>query len=55
MEGAIVKEDIAKVSALVQQVLGVEKFRSMTRLGGLTNHTYKVELDNNEAYVVPKN
>ena len=52
MARQIIEQDIAKVQALVQKVLGVDGYKSMARMGGLTNHTYHVTLDNGSEYVV---
>ena len=52
MARQIIEQDIAKVQALVQKVLGVDGYKSMARMGGLTNHTYHVTLDDSSEYVV---
>ena len=52
MARQIIEQDIPKVQALVQKVLGVDGYKSMARMGGLTNHTYHVTLDNGSEYVV---
>ncbi len=52
MAREIVKEDIAKVKALLLKVLGTEEYVDMSRMGGLTNHTYKVTMSNGQIYVV---
>ncbi len=52
MAKEIVKEDIPKVKELVKQVLGQDSYSDICRMGGLTNHTYKVTLLNGEEYVV---
>ena len=52
MAREIVKEDIAKVKALLLKVLGTEEYADMSRMGGLTNHTYKVTMGNGEIFVV---
>ena len=36
----IIREDIAKVRALLLKVLGTDEYAEMSRMGGLTNHTY---------------
>lgn len=52
MAREIVAQDISKVRALVQQVLGVEDYKTIDRMGGLTNHTYHVTLADGAEYVV---
>ena len=52
MAREIVKEDIAKVKELLSNVLGTDEYTDLTRMGGLTNHTYKVTMANGEIYVV---
>lgn len=48
----IAAADIPKVNSLLCKVMGASCYRRIERLGGLTNHTYKVELDDGQAYVV---
>lgn len=48
----IVSGDYEKVQALTRRVLGTDEYRSFERMGGLTNHTYKICLNNGELYVV---
>ena len=52
MAREIVKEDIAKVKELLSNVLGTDEHTDLARMGGLTNHTYKVTMANGEIYVV---
>ncbi len=52
MAREIVVEDIAKVKELLLKVLGTEEYADMSRMGGLTNHTYKVTMANGEIFVV---
>ncbi len=52
MAREIVAGDYEKVQELTLQVLGTKNFQNFARMGGLTNHTYKVTLDNGEIYVV---
>lgn len=52
MAKEIVKEDIASIKALLLKVLGTDEYADLSRMGGLTNHTYKVVLKNGEKYVV---
>lgn len=48
----IVKKDLAPIQALLKKVLGVESYQKIERMGGLTNHTYHVTLENGKEYVV---
>ena len=48
----ILKEDLAPIANLVRKVLGADSYRTVERLGGLTNHTYRVTLENGCEYVV---
>lgn len=52
MAREIVKEDIAKVKELLSNVLGTDEHTDLARMGGLTNHTYKVTMANGEIYIV---
>ena len=52
MSREIIKEDIPKVKALMLKVLNTDEYIDLQRMGGLTNHTYKVNLINGEEYVV---
>lgn len=48
----IVEQDLARVAQLLKNVLGVDGYKSIERMGGLTNHTYHVTLENGKEYVV---
>lgn len=48
----IVEQDLAWVAQLLENVLGVAGYKSIERMGGLTNHTYHVTLENGKEYVV---
>ena len=50
--GEIIKEDIAKIRKLLKDVVGTDSYKSLERLGGLTNHTYHAVLDDGREYVV---
>ena len=52
MENEIIREDVPQIKELLQKVLGTDCFAELSRMGGLTNHTYKVTLENGEEYVV---
>ena len=51
-ENKILQEDILPIHQLIEKVLGNVVIKSIHRLGGLTNHSYKVELDNQQIFVV---
>ena len=52
MAREIFQADVPKVQALLAQVLGTETYADLTRMGGLTNHTYKVTMADGGEYVV---
>lgn len=52
MAKEIILEDIPVVKELMLKVLGTDDYAELSRMGGLTNHTYKVTLANGEEYVV---
>lgn len=52
MAREILQADIPIVKALMLKVLGTDEYADLSRMGGLTNHTYKVTLTNGEEYVV---
>lgn len=52
MERKIIESDIAKIKELTKRILGSDEFIHLSRLGGLTNHTYHVTLKNEKSYVV---
>ncbi len=52
MAREIVREDIPKIKKLMMQVLDTEEYINLSRMGGLTNHTYKVTLADGEEYVI---
>lgn len=52
MAKEIIIDDIPIVKELMLKVLGTDKYADLSRMGGLTNHTYKVTLENGEEYVV---
>ena len=52
MAREIVMADVAAVKALLLRVLGSDEYNDITRMGGLTNHTYKITLVNGEEYAV---
>lgn len=48
----IVETDIPQIRKLLSDVLQISNFKQLKRLGGLTNHTYQVVLENNQMLVV---
>ena len=52
MAKEIVKEDIAKIKKLVSDTVHYDGEVEITRMGGLTNHSYKVQLGTGELYAV---
>ncbi|MBR4859380.1 MAG: phosphotransferase [Clostridia bacterium] len=52
MAREILAEDIPKIKRLLSVVFGKEEFTDISRMGGLTNHTYKVTMSDGKEYVV---
>ena len=52
MAKEILAQDIEKVNVLLEKVLNVSSYSSISRMGGLTNHTYHVTLADGAEYVV---
>lgn len=52
MAKEIVSEDLAKVQETLQLAIGKSDYIKIERMGGLTNHTYKVEFPDGNLYVV---
>ena len=50
--GTIVEQDLPRIRQLVRDVIGADSWASLARMGGLTNHTYHVTLEDGRAYVV---
>jgi thiamine kinase-like enzyme len=48
----IIKADLEPIASLLKDVLGVSSYSSIERMGGLTNHTYHITLDDGREYVV---
>jgi thiamine kinase-like enzyme len=48
----IIQTDLPKVAQLLETVLGTPSYQSISRMGGLTNHTYHVTMANGSEYVV---
>ena len=51
MAREIIDKDIIAIKTLMKQVLNTDEYIGLSRMGGLTNHTYKVTLGNGEEYV----
>lgn len=52
MAREIITKDLEKVSRLLRAVLGTGTWQHIDRMGGLTNHTYHVTLEDGREYVV---
>ena len=50
--GNIVERDVPQIMQLLRDVVGAESCTALARMGGLTNHTYHVVLDDGREYVV---
>lgn len=48
----ITEKDLLLVHSLLEKVLFIKEYKMISRLGGLTNHTYKITLENGKEYVV---
>lgn len=48
----ICQEDLAQIRDLLKKTLQVESYSALERMGGLTNHTYHVTLEDGREYVV---
>lgn len=52
MAREILKQDIPKIKNILSLVFGSEDYAALSRMGGLTNHTYKATLNDGSEYVV---
>ena len=52
MPKEIVKTDLSKISALLEQVIGHSDYTDIQRMGGLTNRTYRVSFADGVQYVL---
>ena len=52
MAKEIIQQDLPKVRALIQKVLNAPDYKTIERMGGLTNHTYHVTMEDGAEYVV---
>lgn len=48
----IIETDISLIKDLLSKTLSVDSYKDIERMGGLTNHTYHVTLDDGREYVV---
>lgn len=48
----IIEKDLIEIKRLLSEVLGTDSYKSVSRMGGLTNHTYHVTLEDGKEYVV---
>ncbi len=48
----IIQTDLQPIAKLLHDVLGVDSYTAIERMGGLTNHTYHVTLEDGRDYVV---
>lgn len=48
----IIEQDVIKIQNLIKEILQHNSFSNIERLGGLTNHTYKIVLKDEEEYVI---
>lgn len=48
----IVEKDLVPIAQLLKSVLDADGYKAIERMGGLTNHTYHVTLDNGKEYVI---
>lgn len=52
MISTIPHKDILRIKELLSEVLGVQEYTELLRMGGLTNRTYKVKLCDDRIYVI---
>lgn len=52
MAREIMNQDLEHISKLLKEVLNKDGYTAVERLGGLTNHTYHVTLDDGKEYVI---
>ena len=52
MAREIVEKDISAIKELLNIALGTDQYTDLSRMGGLTNHTYKVTMADGDEYVV---
>ena len=52
MAQKIINQDLILVKELMNKVLNTDRYADIQRLGGLTNHTYKVTLPDGRIYVI---
>lgn len=52
MAREIIEKDISAIKELLKIALGTDEYTDLSRMGGLTNHTYKVTMADGDEYVV---
>jgi len=52
MRKSVLAEDLERIAQLLEKVLGNKAYTSVERMGGLTNHTYHVIMNDGREYVV---
>lgn len=52
MKSNTINSDLPKIEKILENTFGSKHYTKINRLGGLTNHTYYVGLDNGEEYAV---
>ena len=52
MKKQIITNDIPVIKELIKGILGHDSYNDLQRMGGLTNHTYKVVLPDGKIYVI---
>lgn len=52
MAKEIVKEDLGKISHILQKVIGSSQYNKIERMGGMTNHTYRVLTEDGDDLIV---
>ena len=52
MAQIIVDNDVSRIKTIIREVFGTDQIVHIERLGGLTNHSYKVQLPNQDTYVI---
>lgn len=48
----VAQHDLTQIESILFKVFGIDHYTSIERLGGLTNHSYKVELSNGDTFVI---
>ena len=48
----IEEADLPRIREMIKEVFGFDDYKDIVRLGGMTNHSYKVTLENDEIYLM---